>query len=58
MSGLLPVMQDFGMDYLRELANEQPDLVDLLILTMHLEEERKRKILMQLTEKIKECYSI
>lgn len=46
------------MDYLRELANEQPDLVDLLILTMHLEEERKRKILMQLTEKIKECYSI
>lgn len=33
MSKLLPVMKEFGKDYLQEIANEQPDLVDLLIFT-------------------------
>jgi hypothetical protein len=56
MSKLLPVMREFGRDYLKELADKHPDLVDLLILTMHLPEQRKKEILTQLTNKIKESY--
>jgi hypothetical protein len=56
MSKLLPTMREFGRDYMQELADEQPDLVDLLILTVHLPTQKKKEILIQLTDKIKDCY--
>lgn len=53
MSKLLPVMREFGRDYLQELANEQPELVDLLILTVHLPDSARKAILNYLTENLK-----
>lgn len=58
MSKLLPVMREFGRDYMKEIGAEQPDLVDLLILTMDLPEVRRKEILTQLTDKIKESFTI
>ncbi|GAA0325606.1 hypothetical protein GCM10008967_15270 [Bacillus carboniphilus] len=58
MSKLLPVMKEFGKDYLQEIANEQPDLVDLLILTVHLPSHKKKFILKQLNNDIKKSFLI
>lgn len=58
MSKLLPVMKEFGKDYLQEIANEQPDLVDLLILTVHLPSHKKKFILKQLNNDIKKFFLI
>ena len=49
-------MREYGRDYMSELAKEQPDLVDLLIVTMDLPENRRSEILTQLTNKIKESF--
>ncbi len=51
-------MKEFGKDYLQEIANEQPDLVDLLILTVHLPSHKKKFILKQLNNDIKKTFLI
>lgn len=56
MSKLLSVMKEFNRNYLQEIAEEQPDLVDLLILSCHLPQLKKEMILKQLTIHIKESY--
>ncbi|MCA1201727.1 hypothetical protein LC052_07510 [Priestia flexa] len=56
MSSLLPVMKEFGRDYLQEVAEEQPDLVDLLILSCHLSQGKKKIILNELINNIKNSY--
>ncbi|WP_169801111.1 hypothetical protein [Halalkalibacter krulwichiae] len=56
MSKLLPVMKDFGYDYMQELAKESPDLVDLIILTIHSPEQQKKKVISELTDNIKKNF--
>lgn len=56
MSKLLSVMKEFNRNYLQEIAEEQPDLADLLILSCHLPQQKKEMILKQLTSHIKESY--
>lgn len=51
-------MKEFGKDCLQEIANEQPDLVDLLILTVHLPSHKKKFILKQLNNDIKKSFII
>ncbi|MBE7128960.1 hypothetical protein FT639_25460 [Bacillus mycoides] len=56
MSKLLSVMKEFNRNYLQEIAEEQPDLIDLLILSCHLPQQKKEMLLKQLTIYIKESY--
>ncbi|SFD34795.1 hypothetical protein SAMN05428981_1016 [Bacillus sp. OV194] len=56
MSKLLSVMKEFNRNYLQEIAEVQPDLVNLLILSCHLPQQKKKIILKQLTMYIKESY--
>lgn len=56
MSKLLLVMKDFGYDYMQELVKESPDLVDLIILTIHSPEQQKKKVISELTDNIKKSF--
>jgi len=58
MSSLLPVMKEFGRDYLQEIAEEHSDLVDLLILCCHLPDQKKQLILREMTNSIKKSYNL
>jgi hypothetical protein len=58
MSSLLPVMKEFGRDYLQEIAEEQSDLVDLLILSCYLPQQQKQLILREMTNSIKKSYKL
>ncbi len=42
MGDLYQVMKEFERDYLEEISNIQPELVDLLILTCHSSEIKKK----------------
>ncbi len=44
MGDLYQVMKEFERDYLEEISNIQPELVDLLILTCHSSEIKKSYI--------------
>ena len=52
MGDLYQVMKEFERDYLEEISNIQPELVDLLILTCHSSEIKKKAILDELTHNI------
>ncbi|WGE06455.2 hypothetical protein P5640_25420 (plasmid) [Bacillus subtilis] len=41
---------------MQELAKESPDLVDLIILTIHLPEQQKKKVISELTDNIKKSF--
>ncbi len=56
MGDLYQVMKEFERDYLEEISNIQPELVDLLILTCHSSEIKKKAILDELTHNIKLSY--
>ena len=56
MGDLYQVMKEFERDYLEEISNIQPELVDLLILTCHSSEIKKKAILDELTHNIKLPY--
>ncbi|AFQ13082.1 hypothetical protein BCK_26353 (plasmid) [Bacillus cereus FRI-35] len=56
MSKLYEVMKEFDKDYLQEISNMQPELVDLLILTCHSSNNKKKAILDELAHNIKSSY--
>ncbi|WGD91557.1 hypothetical protein P5629_00280 (plasmid) [Bacillus subtilis] len=41
---------------MQELAKESPDLVDLIILTIHSPEQQKKKVISELTDNIKKSF--
>ncbi|MED4475990.1 hypothetical protein P9268_15775 [Oceanobacillus caeni] len=49
-------MKEFDKDYLQEISNMQPELVDLLILTCHSSNNKKKAILDELAHNIKSSY--
>ncbi|WP_368659654.1 hypothetical protein AB3Z07_27115 (plasmid) [Metabacillus halosaccharovorans] len=56
MSKLYEVMKEFDKDYLQEISNMQPELVDLLILICHSSKNKKKAILDELAHNIKSSY--